>query len=83
MGNNFNPKSKLLTQDRPTILHTKQSEKSFRLFFYIVFWEKDGRSVASYERKKDLEEWQKELSKKEWFIKLQEEERKKENDGSL
>ena len=28
------------------------------------------------ERKKDLEEWQKELSKKEWFIKLQEEERK-------
>ena len=29
------------------------------------------------ERKKDLEEWQKELSKKEWFIKLQEEERKR------
>ena len=28
------------------------------------------------EQKKDLEEWREELSKKEWFIKLQEEERK-------
>ena len=43
----------------------------------ILSLKKDGRPVESYERKKDLEEWQNELSKKEWFIKLQEEERKK------
>ena len=49
--------------------------------FSILSLGKDGRPVESYERKKDLEEWQKELSKKEWFIKLQEEERK--SDGSL
>ena len=49
--------------------------------FSVLSLGKDGRPVESYERKKDLEEWQKELSKKEWFIKLQEEERK--SDGSL
>ena len=54
----------------------KQS-KSFRVevsdCFSVLLFGKGWSSCRKLQMKKDLEEWQKELSKKEWFIKLQKE----------